>query len=257
MSHCGRDRQNKRPILFWVFCFFLMHSLSWASDDLKIAAAASLRDPLEKIARAFERENNLSIRISYGASGSLVTQLIHGAPFDLFLSANEDDPQKLIGEGLSEAKFQFATGRLVLWIPEGSRLNLKKDQMQTLLNPAIRKIAIANPLHAPYGRAAVSALKHFGYYEKVLPRLIYGEDIAQAVQFLESGGADIGILAYSIVIQGGRGEYFLIPSEAHPPLRQVGVILKRSGSQGVSKKFMEWMLAGKGKDILQEYGYTK
>lgn len=263
MSLCAPDRQNKNKLLAFIFGFYLLFTCNISNaqgerplrDHLRIAAAASLRDPLEKMARQFEQENNIAIRVSYGASGALVTQLIHGAPFDLFLSADENDPKRLMNEGLAETAFLFATGRLALWVPEDSRLDLKKDQMQTILNPSVRKIAIANPLHAPYGRAAVSMLKHFGVYEQVLPNLVYGEDISQTIQFVESGGADIGIVAYSVVIQRAHGHHILVPLDSHPPLKQVGVIMKKSRHRAIAKKMMKWMVAESGIAILKEYGY--
>ncbi|MEK7286086.1 MAG: molybdate ABC transporter substrate-binding protein [Nitrospirota bacterium] len=276
MNPCGRDKPNSQYACGWtralsllaIALLFLMMACPLFADNFsqsketsqeagfKIAAAASLRDPLEKIARTFEQENKVKIRISYGATGSLVTQLIHGAPFDLFLSADENEMKRLIAEGLADTPFQFGLGRIVLWVPNDSHLNIEKDQMQTLLNHSIKKIAIANPIHAPYGRAAISALKHFGVDQQIAPKLIYGADMMQALQFVESGGADIGILAYSIVIKRGVGDYFLIPDHAHPPIEHFGGILKKSRSQVIVKKFVDAILFGSGKTILKEYGYT-
>ncbi len=200
----------------------------------------------------------MAVKISYGASGSLLAQLNHGAPFDLFLSADEAYPQILINNRLASDRFEFGLGRLVLWSPQGSFIDIDHVGIQGLLHPSIRKIAIANPAHAPYGAAGISALQYFGIYKKIRKKLVFGEDISQTAHFVESGSAQVGILAYSIVVRkkekrGGEEHYWLIPSDAHLPLKQVGVIIKKSRQKRLAKTFVRFITMGKGREILQHW----
>jgi molybdate transport system substrate-binding protein len=234
--------------LFFLFCFTLsLPHLSWAEEDLKIAAASSLRPPLEEIIKTFQQAYPVTIKATYGASGALFAQLIHGAPFDLFLPADETLAQRLIGAGLANASFDLGEGRLVVWAPYFS--DIKKEGINGLLRPAIRKIAVANPVHAPYGKAAIAALRHFGIYEKISSKLIFGEDILQATHYVHSGAADAGIVAYAMAPQEG----WLIPKTAHPPVKYAGVILKKSSQQEAAQTWVQFITGEKGKAILQSW----
>lgn len=205
MNRCDRDNRSKRLAFlayFFLLLTFFFPSISKAAEDrLLIAAAASLRYPLDAIAIAFQTEQSVSVKISYGASGSLFAQLKQGAPFDLFLSADHLYSKMLMEDQLASDYFEFGLGRIVLWVPKKSTIDISKEGVNGLLHASTRKIAIANPAYAPYGAAAISALKRFGLYQEIKGKLVFGEDIAQAAHFVESGAAEIGILAYSIVAQ--------------------------------------------------------
>ncbi len=238
-----------KPIAFFLFFLaFFSYRLSWAEERLKIAAAASLRPPLEEIVKAFHEKSPVTIKTIYGASGALFSQLVHGAPFDLFLSADETLAQKLIEEGVAETSFDLGEGRLVVWAPHHSN-HIKKDGVNGLLHPSIRKVALANPVHAPYGKAAIAALRHFEIYNKVLDQLVFGEDILQAAHYIESGAADAGIVAYAMAPKEG----WLIPETAHPPIKYAGVILKKTTQRETVKTFVQFIIAEKGKAILQSW----
>jgi molybdate transport system substrate-binding protein len=235
----------KRSLLLLLALTLSAPSTALPESTLRIAAASSLRYSLDRIAKQFEAKQNIDLEITYGASGSLLAQLRQGAPFDLFLSADETYPGQLIKKRLASDRFEFGQGRLILWTPPDSKIAIGKTGMQGLLSPAVRKIAIANPAHAPYGVAAISALKHFGLYQKVQPQLVFGEDIAQATHFVESGSAQVGIVSYSLVASRPKrkGHYWLIPSSAHAPLKLTGVILKKSREKPLAHQFAQFIIA--------------
>src|SRR5437868_8021452 len=167
-------------VLVWIMALAMP-----TSAQIIVAAAADLNAALSEIAANYEKSGGSKVRLSFGSSGNLFNQIQNGAPYDVFFSADEDYPKKLIEAGLAEPSSfsRYAIGRLVLWTPESSVLDVEHRGMDTLLDPAVKKIAIANPQHAPYGRAAVAALRHYGIYEKVADRLVLGENVSQAAQF--------------------------------------------------------------------------
>ncbi len=229
------------------------------ADEVGVAAASDLSFAFKEVAAGFERKTGHTLRVSSGSSGNFFAQIRGGAPFDLFFSADADYPRKLEAEGLTQqgSLFVYAIGRIVVWAPRGS-LDLKKDGMRVLLNPAVRKIAIANPRHAPYGRAAVAALKHFGIYEQVESRLVFGENVSQAAQFVESGNAQAGIIALSLASapqMKDRGEMWLIPEEAHPKLEQAAVILRAARSPKAARALLDYLRGPEGQAILKRYGF--
>src|SRR5208282_4042195 len=171
--------------------------------------------------------------LSFGASGALMQQIQNGAPFDIFFSADMDYPKQLITGGQAEGAtlYRYAVGRLVLWVPKDSPLDVEHKGMDVLLDPSVKKIAIANPQHAPYGRAAAAALKHYDLYERVSDRLVLGENISQAAQFVESGNAQAGFVALAHAVapsMQGKGKYWMVPAEDYPPLEQGVVILSHT-----------------------------
>lgn len=160
--------------------------------QITVAAAADLSFALNDIVQEFYKEHpDAKVSVAYGSSGNLFAQIDNGAPFDVFLSADIDFPRKLIEnkKAAADSLFSYAVGRVVVWVPNDSPVNVEKLGIEALLAPSVRKIAIANPEHAPYGRAAVAAMKKFGVYDKVSGKLVLGENIAQAAQFVESGAA--------------------------------------------------------------------
>src|SRR5271169_4227212 len=158
---------------------------------LKVAAAADLTFAFKDVGARFEKQTGNSLKLTYGSSGNFFSQIQNGAPFDLFFSADVSYPQKLEAAGLTEPGtiYEYATGKLVMWVPNASKLDLSRG-LSVLLDPSIRKIAVANPLHAPYGVAAVAALRHAGIYDQVKGKLVLGENISQTAQFVQSGNAD-------------------------------------------------------------------
>jgi len=193
-------------------------ALSAANREITVAVAADLSSALGEIAANYEKRAGVAVKLSFGASGALTQQIQNGAPFDLFFSADMDYPKQLTAAGQADGAtlYRYATGELVLWVPRDSPLEVERRGMDILSDPSVKKIAIANPQHAPYGRAAVAALKHFGWYEKVSDRLVLGENVSQAAQFVESGNAQIGFVALAHAVapaMQGKGRYWTVPAD--------------------------------------------
>src|SRR3979490_1583370 len=169
-----------------LFVFLARHELRAQGKEIRIAAAADLKFAMGEFAETFEKQSRTKVNVTYGSSGNFFSQIQNGAPFDLFFSADIEYPRKLEAAGLAEpgTLYEYAVGRIVIWIPADERVDLAKLGWKALLEPGVERIAIANPEHAPYGRAAVAALRNAGVYEQVRTRLVYGENIAQAGQFV-------------------------------------------------------------------------
>jgi len=231
-----------------------------ASPEIVVAAAADLSSALPEIAQAFERKTGIKVKLSFGASGAITQQIRNGAPFDIFFSADMDYPKQLIasGEGDGNSLYEYAVGRLVLWVPAESPLDVHKG-MDVLLDPSVKKIAIANPQHAPYGRAALEALKHAGVYGRVADRLVMGENISQAAQFVESGNAQVGFVALAHAASPamrGKGKYWEIPTDYYPPLAQGVIAMAHSQRKKESSQFLDYLRSNEVADILRRYGFT-
>jgi molybdate transport system substrate-binding protein len=232
-----------------------------AADKISVAAAADLNVALTEIAARYWKQSGNSVEISFGSSGNFFHQIQNGAPFDVFFSADLDYPQKLITAGLAEPNslYRYAVGRLVLWVPVPSSLDVERRGMAALLDPAVKKIAIANPQHAPYGRAAAAALRHYGIYDKVAHRLVLGENVSQAAQFVESGNTQAGIIALSLALAPAlkdKGTYWEIPADAYPALEQAVVILSRSKKKNEAAAFVEYLKSAEAKTVLLRYGFS-
>jgi molybdate transport system substrate-binding protein len=221
---------------------------------LSIAAAADLNFALDETSRKFRKDHPaIDLKIAYGSSGNFYTQLRNHAPFDIFLSADVEFPRKLVQDGLAGADsvFTYGVGRVVVWVPSESPL----DPATALRSPALRHLAIANPQHAPYGRAAEQAMRHMGVYDSVEGKLVLGENSAQTLQFVQSGAADAGIVALALAIAPpvrSTGRYWEIPLDAYPQMEQGGVILKDSPD---ARAFRAWMTGTEGRRILKQYGF--
>ncbi len=232
-----------------------------AKGELLIAAASDLRFALDDLISHFtNRYPECRPKPIYGSSGNFHAQIMNAAPFDLFLSADVSYSRALIsaGKGLEADFFPYAVGRLVIWVPKTSKINLGELGIKSLLDPAVKRIAIANPEHAPYGRAAVAALKHFEVYGRVAKSLVIGENIAQTAQFVESGNADIGIIALSLAISPkmqSSGRYWEIPSEAFPRIEQGGLVLANAKNVAAARIFRDFMRGPEGRHLLQNYGF--
>src|ERR1700733_4480605 len=244
----------------FVFLLFLLGSFA-AAEDLVVAAAADMSAALPDLANAYTKKTGQSVKLSFGASGNLTNQIRNGAPFDIFFSADEQYPQQLIGEGLAtkETLYRYAVGRLVLWVPNDSPLDLSKLGIKALLEPSVKKISIANPATAPYGRAAAAALRHFGIYDQVASRLVIGENISQAAQFVESGNAQAGLVALSHALAPAmkdKKKWWRVPLDAYPPLNQAAVVLSKSKQQDAARKFLQFLSSPEARSLLAQYGFT-
>jgi molybdate transport system substrate-binding protein len=231
-----------------------------AAGEITIAAAADLTFAFKDVVARFEKQTGSHVKLSYGSSGNFFSQIQNGAPFDLFFSADIDYPKKLVDAGLAEpgSLYPYATGKLVLWVPNQSKLHLNRGPA-VLLDPGINKIAIANPAHAPYGRAAVSAMQHEGIYDKVKNKLVLGENISQTAQFVESGNADVGILALSLAVappMKEKGRYVEIPAQDYPPIIQAAVILKSSHNKELAEQFLKFLKEPATISLMEQYGFT-
>lgn len=228
----------------------------------RVAAASDLQFALQEIAGQFARDTGASVDLVFGSSGTLARQLIAGAPFDLFLSADQSLVFKVAEAGLApDTGVTYARGRLVLFAPPGSRIKPESGMAGLRANLArgeIRRFAIANPEHAPYGRAAEAALRTHRLWDLVRPRLVLGENVSQAAQFAVSGNADGGIVAYSLTLAPalrGRGSSWLIPERDHPPLEQRMVLLKRAGP--VAARFYRYLQEEPARATLERYGFAR
>ena len=229
-------------------------------DEIAIAAASDLSFAIKEIVSEFEKATGKHVKLSLGSSGNFYAQIQNGAPFDLYFSADIGYPKKLEEAGLivPGSLYRYAVGRIVLWTNHETHRDVSKG-IEVLRDPAIKKIAIANPKHAPYGRAAVAAMKHFKVYDDAKERLVLGENISQAAQFVESGACDIGIIALSLALaptMKSHGTYWEIPATAHPPLEQGAAIIKSSKHQDLAQQFIAFMQGDKGQEIMARYGFT-
>jgi molybdate transport system substrate-binding protein len=232
-----------------------------AATELTVAAAADLSSALKEIADNYEKKTGVTIKLSFGASGALTQQIQNGAPFDVFFSADMDYPRQLVTAGVADGAslYEYAIGKLVLWVPADSALDVEHKGMNVLLDPSVKKIAIANPQHAPYGRAAVAALKHASLYDQVSDRLVLGENVSQAAQFAESGNAQVGFVALAHVVapsMQGKGKYWEVPADFYPALAQGVVVITPSHHQKEAADFVEYIKAKETGKLLQKYGFT-
>jgi molybdate transport system substrate-binding protein len=244
-----------------VFCFVPgIDSGICRAQQITVAAAADLQSVMQDIAARFQKETGKNVKLTYGSSGNFFQQLQNGAPFDMFFSANLDYPKRLEAAGLTEAGtlYQYATGKIVIWVPRDSKLDLSTG-LQSLLNPAIGKIAIANPQHAPYGQAAVAAMKKANLYDKVAGKFVLGENISQTASFVDTGAADVGIIALSLALSPNmrdRGRYFEIPSTEYPPIDQACVVLKSSAQKETANAFLNFIKTSTVTDLFRAAGFA-
>jgi molybdate transport system substrate-binding protein len=242
-------------------CLFLITGVNGAvAEDITIAAASDLNFVFRELVTEYEKSTGDRVRLSLGSSGNFYAQIQNGAPFDLYFSADIAYPRKLEEAGLTVpgSLYLYAIGRIVLWTGKDSRLDLSKG-LEILRQPTIKKIAIANPKHAPYGRAAVAAMEHAQVYDRVKDKLVLGENISQAAQFIESGAADVGIIAMSLALaplMQAAGQYWEIPADAHPPIEQGAVILKGAKNQERAKAFLSFVQGAEGQTMMKRYGFV-
>ena len=247
-------------LLLCVMLVLLCRPAIASADDIAVAAASDLHFAIKELIVEYEKQTGHHVKLSLGSSGNFYAQLQQGAPFDLYFSADIGYPKKLEEAGLTVpgSLYRYAVGRVVLWAPKQSPVEVSKG-LTVLRDAAVRKIAIANPKHAPYGRAAVAAMERSQVYAEVKDRLVLGENISQAAQFIESGACDVGIIALSLAmapVMKSAGSYWLIPAEAHPPLEQGAVIMKQSKQQDAARHFLQFMQSPQGQELMTRYGFT-
>jgi len=240
--------------------FLGLTAASAAAQTLTVAAASDLQSALPAIASRFEKDTGRKVTLTFGSSGNFFTQIQNGAPFDVFLSADIDYPQRLEASGQAErgSLYEYATGRLVLWTRRDSGIDVRRG-LTVLGEEPVRRIAIANPEHAPYGRAAVATLRHEGLYERVQGKFVLGENISQAAQFAQSGAADVGLLALSVALSPAlknSGTYFDIPESWYPPIEQAAVVLTSSRQRDLARRFIDYLKTPESARILQSFGFA-
>ena len=245
------------PKLLLLVCF--LYSLTAdAKDKLTIAAASDLRYALDEISSLFRQQHSaVQLTIVYGASGKLSTQIRHGAPFDMFFSADISFPAQLHQHGLAATAPQpYALGHLVLWSPKQNMAGISLSQLAKL---DFARLAIAQPAHAPYGQRAKQALQAVGVWQKVEPKIVYGENIAQTAQLAQSGGADIAIIALSLAKfpELANQGFQLIPAELHQPLLQAYVITHHGADNHNARRFSAFMATSEVLSIMQRYGFEQ
>lgn len=233
-----------------------------AGKPLLIAAAADLKFALDDLVSVYEAAHpGHTVKPTYGSSGTLFAQIDNGAPFDLFLSADVKFPKQLIEHGKADkgSLFSYAIGHLVLWAAKESKLDVARLGISTVLDPAVKKVAIANPKVAPYGAAAEAALQKLGVYEKVAPKLVLGENIAQTAQFVQSGAADLGLISLSLALSPkmkDAGKYWEVPGDAFPRLEQAGVICTGGANAAEARQFREFFKTAPAREVLRRYGFA-
>ncbi|MDA9982790.1 molybdate ABC transporter substrate-binding protein [Gammaproteobacteria bacterium] len=232
----------------------------FAAEKPLIAAASSLNGVIESITQAFNLHTNHQVRVSFGASGNLTRQILQGAPYDLFLSADKSYVVILQDKGLTDGSGEiYASGRLALFVPNDSTLqsNPTLTELPTALEDGhLQRLAIANPEHAPYGRAAREALRHLGLWQTIQGKLLMGENVAQAAQFTTSG-ADAGIVSHSVALElanSGQGTYVLLPESWHRPLRHYMVLLDPAGE--VSRAFYDYLKQPEAQLVFRKFGFS-
>lgn len=243
-----------------VLLLFLMVGGLGNAQEITVAAASDLQFAFHDVGERFERETGKHVKLIFGSSGNFFAQLQNGAPFDVFFSADIDYPKRLEAAGLTVpgTLYPYAIGRIVLWVPTQSKLDLNRG-LQVLVDPSIHKVAIANPEHAPYGRAAVAALRHENIYDQVSAKFVLGENISQTATFVVSGNADVGIVALSLAVAPSmkdKGRYAEIPAADHPAIEQAAVILKSSTHQDIARQFIQYLKTSAIQELLRGYGFT-
>lgn len=243
----------------FMLVILVLSATSVQAQPLTVVAAASLRFAMEDVAEKFEQLHPGSkVNILFSSSGKAYAQITHGAPVDIFFSADMDYPEKLHREGYAHgAVQQYAVGRLVIWQRRGGPLDLSKG-LVGLDNPAVQRLAIANPELAPYGAAAKEALIKQGLWEQLTPRMVMGENISQTAHFAASGAAQVGMIAYALALSESMqdiGEFALLDESMHSPMPLGFVILKPAEDNPLVRKFSAFVLGSDGKNILSGYGF--
>ena len=228
---------------------------------VRVAAAADLRLAMDELVEAWAAANpDRRVEVVYGSSGTFFAQISEGAPFDLYFSADAEYPRQIERAGLAEpgSTRLYAVGQLAAWVPAASPIDVGGRGLAALADPAVARVAIANPEHAPYGRAAVAALRAAGLYDALEPKLVLGENVSQAAQFVASGNADAGIIALSLALGPplvDAGRFVIVPLDAYPRIEQGAVVLSTARDPDAARAFLELVLGADGRAILDRHGF--
>ena len=241
---------------FLLIPFLLLPASQTLADKLNIAVASNFSHTLHSLAEDFESKTGHQLRISRASTGKLYTQIKHGAPFDIFLAADERRPDRLISEGKATTELSaiYAIGKLVLI----SHINPEKSCQDALSSPALKRLAIANPKTAPYGLAAQQTLKKLQLWKTIKPKLVMGENIAQSLQFVSTGNAHAGFVAKSMLLQGTKINVsceWQVPADMHEPIKQKMLVLAKASNKPAAKAFWQYMQSDDAKTIIKNSGY--
>lgn len=231
------------------------------NSEISVAAAADLSSALPELAARYQKQTGVVVRLTFGSSGNLTQQIKNGAPFDLFFSADEDYPKQLVQAGMADSISlqRYARGQLVLWTAADSPLDIQHRGLEALLDTSVQRVAIANPQHAPYGQAAEAALKRSQLYDKIAGKLVLGENVSQAAQFVESGNAQAGLIALSHALAPGmkeQGKYWVVPADLYPELNQAAVVLSHSQHKKEAAGFLDYLKTPEARSVLQSFGFS-
>ncbi len=224
------------------------------ADDVHVAVAANFLSTLQQVADGFSKQSPHRVIISSGSTGKLYAQIVHGAPYEIFLAADAERPQRLEreGYGVKNSRYTYARGRLALWSRDARRVDAKGGVLQA---DAIGHLAMANPRTAPYGLAAQQTLQYLGRWSTWQPHIVQGEDIGQVLQFVHSGAAELGFVAYAQVKQRAVGSYWLVPQAYHAPLEQQVVLLQRGAEATAALAFMRYLRSAEVRRLIEDAGY--
>ncbi len=240
-------------------CLWLLFATpSCLAGQAQVAVAANFAEPMKAIAAVLQKTTGHTIAVTLGSTGKLYAQIRNGAPFDVLLAADTQTPQRLEKEGLTQpgSRFTYATGKLVLWSADGTRVDNKGDVLKL---PALGKVAYANPKLAPYGAAAVQVIDKLGLSTELAPKLVQGESIGQTFTFAATGNADVGFVAMSQLLEGGKlksGSLWVIPQSLYDPIHQDAVVLKPGTGNEAAHALMQLLKSPNIKDLIRSYGYT-
>ncbi|WP_299372790.1 molybdate ABC transporter substrate-binding protein [uncultured Kiloniella sp.] len=247
------------PVLIWGMILGI--SPVWA-ERVNVAVAANFTATAKELAQDFRESTGHEAVLSFGSTGKLYAQILHGAPFEVFLAADRARPRRLEEEGLgvSSSRFTYAYGQIALWSRHNELFNSKKlsneDVAKLVTGDKITRLAVANPKTAPYGLAAEQYLKKLGVYDQIQGKTVYGENIAQTYQFAYTGNAELAVVAYAQVLGSASGQHWLVPSEDYEPLGQDAVLLKRGQRNEAALAFMDYLKSRDAAVIITKFGYT-
>lgn len=243
-----------RSLSISIAALALALALAWAparAGLVYLAAAANFTAAMKEIAADFETASGHRVVVSYGSTGKLYTQILHGAPFEVFLAADQRRPAMLEANGSATERFTYAIGKLVLWTRERGQ---PIDQ-QRLIDGDFKKLAIANPKTAPYGAAAVEVMRNLGLYERLEPKLVIGDSIAQTHQFAATGNAELGFVALSQTVLDASGSSWLVPEDGYTEIRQDAVLLEKGRANPVALALVEYLKGDAGRAVIKKFGY--
>lgn len=238
-------------------CLLLLLAGTVQADEVQVAVAANFTAPMQKIAAEFLRDTGHKAQLAFGATGKFYAQITNGAPFEVFLSADDETPARLEKEGhaIAGSRYTYAVGRLVLWSPQEGKVDA---QGEILKRGAIRRLALANPKTAPYGAAAIETMQKLDVLAQLQPAFVQAENIAQAYQFVGTGNAEVGFVALSQVWQDGKlsgGSGWIVPASLHQPIRQDAQLLKNGSGKPAAAALLDYLRGDKARRIIKAYGY--